>query len=326
MKIAYVLSEGRTATTDYFLFPHLESLGFLPKLLDTSAPPSQAPVQTEHSLVVISRYLPLAWRGVLGALRSGGSKVVYFMDDDLFDVRVLRDLPWRYRWKILRLAISQQRCLKELCTEFWVSTPYLAKKYSDLNPRLINAAPPPELIHRPSPLIHICYHATASHRQEIAWLADVMQRVQSRTEHTHFELFGGMEVKRHYRGIPRVSILHAMRWPEYLSWSGTVSRDIALAPLLPGGFNIGRGPTKFFDYARLGASGIYSDVTPYKGFIRDGVDGVLVGNDPEQWAERIIELAGDAAKRRRIAALARDRVLGVAGAGDTPDIRCLNSA
>lgn len=310
MNIAYVISDGLTATTDYFLFPYLESVGYKPILLDASKHPSDASLQTVNSLVVISRYLPQSWRGVLGGYKRGGGHIVYFMDDDLFDIKALSGLPWRYRWKILRLAMSQQRRLKDMCAEFWVSTPFLAEKYSDLNPRVIHAAPPPVLINRASAMLHICYHGTASHRDEITWLADVVRRVQSRSENTHFELFGGVDVKRHYCGVPRVSIMHAMRWPEYLAWSGAVRRDIALAPLLPNAFNTARGPTKFFDYTRLGAAGIYSNSPPYQGFIRDGVDGVLLGNDPEVWAEAILGLAADVEKRRGIVASARNRALG----------------
>lgn len=309
MKIAYILSEGRTATTDYFLFPHLESIGCSVHLLDTSKDPVHETFMAEGSLVIISRYLPRAWRNILAKFINGGSKIVYFMDDDLFDVKALRGLPWRYRLKIMRKAMLQKNLLKQICGEFWVSTPYLARKYSALNPKLISAAPPTGLITRPSSMIHICYHATASHRNEIAWLGEVVRRVQSCVDHTHFEVFGGSDVKRYYRGIPRVSILHSMSWPEYLTWTGAVRRDIALAPLLPSAFNTARGYTKFFDYTRLGAAGIYSAVRPYEGFIRDGIDGVLVSNEPEKWAAAILELVEDEEKRNRIAASAKNRAL-----------------
>ena len=111
--------------------------------------------------------------------------------------------------------------------------------------------------------------------------------------------------------MPAAPILHAMNWTQYLSWSATIHRDIALAPLLPSPFNSARGPTKFYDYARIGAAGIYSAVAPFKDFIRDGVDGSLVDNDPAHWAQAIIVLAGDASLRRKMAASARERALGL---------------
>ena len=80
---------------------------------------------------------------------------------------------------------------------------------------------------------------------------------------------------------------------------------------MPGAFNAARGPTKFYDYARMGAAGLYSDVAPYRGFVRDGVDGLLLDNDPERWAEAILALALDAEKRAGLAAAARQRLLDV---------------
>ncbi len=317
MSNAYVLSEGNTASTDYFLLPYLESIGYTPELIDTRQAPSRLLPHKEGSLVVLSRYFPPDWQDVLASWIKTGSRIVYFMDDDLFDPCVLRGLPWRYRWKIVRLAIIQKRRLKELCSEFWVSTPYLVQKYADLKPRLIQASPSRELIHSSSSLVSICYHATASHRSEIHWLADVIRVVQLSSPNTHFEIFGDSVVKRHYRGIPRVSILHAMNWSQYLAWSGSVRRDIALAPLLQNGFNRARGPTKFLDYARMHAAGIYSAVPPYEGFIRHGVDGLLVDNDPDQWGEAILELVTEEVKRKRIAISARSRAIGTALSDDT---------
>jgi hypothetical protein len=312
MKIAYVLSEGATASTDYFLFPYLKANGYLPKLLDVSVTPT-VPLHTANSLLVIARYLPSAWCMTVSEMKVRGIRVAYFMDDDLFDLRALRSLPWRYRWKILKYALTQKTFLRTLCDEFWVSTTYLADKYAELRPVLISAEPPARLIIRPERQLHICYHATASHRREISWLAAVVQHVQSCADNTHFELFAGAEARRHYRGIPRVSMLFPMKWPAYLDWSGSMRRDIALAPLLPSAFNRGRGPTKFYDYSRLGAAGIYTNVSPYRGFIRDGVDGLLLGNDPKEWAAAILALAADETRRTRIAAAARSRALGGVG-------------
>ena len=85
-------------------------------------------------------------------------------------------------------------------------------------------------------------------------------------------------------------------------------RDIALAPLLSGGFNAARGPSKFFDYTRMVAVGIYSNVEPYRGFIRHDVDGILLDNDRDAWVEAIISLVSDEAKRKGLIAGAQNRI------------------
>ena len=82
-----------------------------------------------------------------------------------------------------------------------------------------------------------------------------------------------------------------------------------LAPLLPGAFNAARGPTKFFDFARMGAVGIYSDVAPYRGFIRPEVDGILLPNEPAVWVKAIAGLVADPERRVRMATAARERAL-----------------
>jgi hypothetical protein len=84
-----------------------------------------------------------------------------------------------------------------------------------------------------------------------------------------------------------------MRWENYLTFTASQPADIGLAPLLPGAFNAARGAVKFYDYARMGAAGIYTDVEPYRGFVRNGVDGLLLPNEPQRWIDAIAALAQD---------------------------------
>lgn len=310
-KLAWVLSEGQSASTDYFIVPWLKRNGYAVELFDSRLTPASEIVTDLPAIIVISRYLNRGWISLLEEAARDGVELVYFMDDDLFDWHVLDGLPWRYRWKVLRRALLQYNRLRSLCSDFWVSTPYLAQKYTQLNPRILSAALSPDQI-SPLPLLRICYHGTASHPAEIAWLREVIAKVQSLTDNCHFELFGDAKVKKLYAGIPRVSVMHAMSWPDYLVWSGAERRDIALAPLLPSPFNAARGPTKFFDYTRMHAMGIYTAAAPYQGFIDDGVDGLLLANDPARWVAVILELASDPEKRSAIVAAATLRVAALA--------------
>lgn len=95
----------------------------------------------ECRLVVISRYVSTRWLAVLEQLRRQGTTLAYFMDDDLFDLWVLQGLPWGLRWKIVTRAYLHRRPLLKLCSEFWVSTPYLADKYADFSPVLLSPLP-----------------------------------------------------------------------------------------------------------------------------------------------------------------------------------------
>ncbi|MBU0689910.1 MAG: glycosyltransferase family 1 protein [Gammaproteobacteria bacterium] len=305
--LALILSGGETATTDYFLLPQLESLGYEVILAGSGA---HLAALEGCRLAVISRYVSGSWFPALERLRRQGAKLVYFMDDDLFDLTALQGLPWRYRWKIFSRAWMHRSRLLRLCDEFWVSTPYLAEKYAGFNP-ILRGPLPSDLTLAQKPCVRVCYHGTASHPCEIEWLLPIIREVQARTDDVHFELFGGREVAKRFGGLPRVSVLHPMGWQNYLAYTASHRCDIALAPLLPGAFNAARGPTKFYDYTRMEAAGLYSDVTPYRGFVREGVDGLLLDNDPERWIEAILALTLDAEKRAALAVAARQRLLNV---------------
>jgi hypothetical protein len=308
---AAILSAGENASIAYLLQPYLERRG----IPFTCVPLASMKDTTEIvcRTVIIARYLPRPWIETLQAFRDIGGKIVYFMDDDLMDPRATTGLPKAYRRKIDALATRQRRTLERLCDEFWVASPHLAAKYADWSPKLLNSAPTGPTLAQHEPVM-MCYHGSASHSIEIKWLAGVMRQVQAIQRSTVFEIFGDHEVNKLFRGLPRTSILHPMDWPNYLAYTGSVRRDIGLAPLLPAPFNAGRAPSKFFDFARMGAVGIYTDIEPYRGFVRHGVDGLLLPNDPVVWAATINELAADPARRQRMAAAARERALALASA------------
>lgn len=302
---AVIVSEGRTATTDYFLIPYLRDLGYHISILDCRESPDAA-LLAESEQIIISRYATREWLAALERSGRKGSRIIYFMDDDLLDWRALRHLPWRYKWKIISRALMHRRRLLKLCDAMYVSTAYLAKKYAQLHPTVLRPIPPIQCPNDKPVLV--CYHGTASHKREIEWLVPIIERVQDLADHIHFELFGQHHVAKYVRALPRVSILRPMNWTNYLSYTSVQKRHLALAPLLSSRFNAARGPTKFYDYARMGAIGLYSNRPPYRDFINNGVDGVLLENDPALWADTLIELACDSDRRDRMVAGIRSRI------------------
>jgi hypothetical protein len=78
--------------------------------------------------------------------------------------------------------------------------------------------------------------------------------------------------------------------------------DIGLAPLRPNRLNEARSHVKALDLSRMGAAGIYSDEAPYRSFVQDGIDGLLLPLNAGLWEENIINLLSDVSRRRAIAA------------------------
>jgi hypothetical protein len=307
----FVLTSGENASISYLVEPFLRQRSAQIYTVDTNLTEARSLDWSKCKCAVIVRYAPNWLLSALRRFHEAGGHIVYFMDDDLMDPAALKSLPPKYRRKILDLATRQRHKIAAICDEYWVSTPYLANKYADWSP--VQLSPSPAIAQlRQVRKIEVCYHGTSSHQAEIEWLAGIVKLVQKSTEAAKFELFGDHTTNRLFRTLPRVSVVHPMTWCNYLEYTASVARDIGLAPLLPNPFNAARGPTKFFDFARMGAVGLYSDVAPYKGFIRDGVDGLLLPNEPEVWCKTIIDLAGDAKKRTGMAIEARERALAMA--------------
>jgi hypothetical protein len=305
---ALVLEWEPNPSSDQLVLPWLAHLGW-PTVVNHDAVPDLA----AGDLVVIVRYLTPAWRAAIEARREHLAGVVYFMDDDLWDRDAWVGLPRDYRGRLKERALRHRRWIQRHCDALWVSTEALGAKYAAWSPRVLPLAPGAANLAQVD-AVQVAYHGTASHGAEIEWLHPVMAEVLARCPQVHFELFGDKRVAALYRELPRVAVLHPMRWPGYLAYSAATRRQIGLAPLLPTPFNAARGAVKFFDFARMGAVGVYSARPPYQGFVRDGIDGLLLPNEPAHWVEALVSLAGDRTRMRVMAEAARERALAAAGA------------
>ncbi|MFZ5550275.1 MAG: glycosyltransferase family 1 protein [Pseudomonadota bacterium] len=301
-----VLEEGRTPSGDYLLAPWLQSLGPPVVRLDARVAPRTGQI-APGDFIVVQRYLHAPWRHAIERQRPELAGLAWFLDDDLLDPAALSELAAPYARKIRQLALSQRPWFEQMGSQWWVATHALADKYAATRPQVLPFDPPAALA-RPQPAVRVVYHGTASHQRELDWLHPVLAEVQRRCPQTQVELFGELPVNRAFRDLPRVAVVHPMRWENYLAYTAGQPADIGLAPLLPGVFNAARGPVKFVDYTRQGALGLYSRVAPFEGFVRDGVDGVLLPPQPQAWVEAIVRWAGDAAGRAAMVAAARQRL------------------
>ena len=80
--------------------------------------------------------------------------------------------------------------------------------------------------------------------------------------------------------------------------------DIAVAPLVEDSWTRGKVSTKLLAYFAAGLPVVASDVNANRLYMRSGENGFLVGT-LAQWEERLTQLIGDPALRRKIGAAAR---------------------
>lgn len=228
----------------------------------------------EGACVVIVRYLTSNWRKTLLQHRNQLHSLVYFFDDDIPDIKASQGLPIKYRFKLYRYGARHFHWLKKQDARFFVSTPYLQKKYDSHNPTLLI---PQQLASEQTSGIQetqtrnvttkkncrVFYHATASHRKEIEWLFGVMKEVLATSPMVVFEIVGDAKTRALYKNLPRTTIVDPMSWENYQQFIGIPGRNIGLAPHLDNPFNRARSYTKLFDIERAGAVGVLADAGPW---------------------------------------------------------------
>lgn len=297
----YLIEERPNPSTDYFVLPAVSSPGVRVERCGFRDLPS--PGDLVGATVVFVRYVPPAWTRLLDRANPALRRLVLFVDDDVLDIGATAGMPWRYRFKLARLAAWKQRWLRRKQAELWVATDYLQRKYADWRPRLVRPMPAASS----EEVCRVFYHGSASHGAEIRWLRRVMADVLRRNNRVVFEIIGGKDVYRLFRMLPRVTVVHPMRWAAYQAFLAMPGRHVGLAPLLDVPFNRARSCTKFFDITRCGAVGVYAGDGAYAEVVRNGVEGLIVEQDPAAWAEAILRLAHDEPLRKTMLRNAQER-------------------
>jgi len=307
MQTIYLVEEQRNPSTDYFLLPAFSSGDC--NVIRCGFADLPTPDQLDGAQVVFVRYVPSAWARLIASLPGRLGGLVFFMDDDVLDVRAAAGMPLHYRFKLARLAAWRKRWLQQHGAALWVSTLYLQQQYAQWSPRLLLPAP----IASSADVCRVFYHGSASHGAEIRWLHPVMAEVLRRDERVAFEIIGGTDVYRLYRGLPRVTVVHPMKWPAYQAFLSMAGRHVGLAPLHDLPFNRARSYTKFFDMTRCGAAGIYSSGSACAAVISHRVEGLSIDLKPALWVEAILSLVQDEPLRQRLLSNALKKQAELAG-------------
>lgn len=293
-----LVEQGANPSSDYFVRPYLAGRTVQDYRLST-VPTKETWEDGSH--LVFVRYLTPEWRSWVEQHRARLGRLVFFMDDDLFDLSSHAGLPLRYRWKLYRFALRHKAWLCQMGAELWVSTQWLADKYQTWQPRVLAPQSPYTSC---QPQKTFFYHGSASHMQEIRWLIPVVEEVLQRDPTLSFELIGNIKIRQLFSHLPRVHVLQPMSWPAYQALVCRHERIIGLAPLLPSPFNQARSATKFFDITQAGAVGIYADHPVYQSIIQHNHNGLLLPMEQKAWVAAILRLSSDEEHRLKLQAQA----------------------
>ncbi len=147
--------------------------------------------------------------------------------------------------------------------------------------------------------LRILYMGSYTHEEDLELLHEPMARVNAgRPVPIELETVGVVRGT----GEPWHSVLEVPvesgEYPAFVAWLRRRSGRwaIGVAPLVDEAFNSAKSDLKFLEYSMLGIPTIASDSAAYRDREDEGV--VIVGRDPDSWAEAIAALADDAQLRR----------------------------
>ena len=254
--------------------------------------------------------------------REAGGKMIWEVDDDLFDAAALRQRHVRGDVDELVGTTTWLATNADLVT---VSTESLAAKIACLN---ANVAIVPNYLDEtlwrletqrdrsgeygtdPSGAIRIGYIGTPSHTNDVQIVEKVLVDIAAE--------YGGkvkIEVIGVFQNTPatfgqRVGLPKKSDYPNFVSWlNQRVHWDIGIIPLQEDEFNNSKSNLKLLEYGALGLAVVCSNVPSYRNVAITEQNCLVVDNDYVAWYEGIKRLIEDADLRVRLAANLRAQVV-----------------
>jgi len=277
--------------------------------------------------VIFSRTYPIDPLMRLREFKKMGKRVIYEVDDNLWDVN-----PENPSYAISEEKRRQYEHLMGECDAITTTTPFLAKILKKFNK---NGFICPNAVNRdsfnlkkdrpPKDRLRIGYTGASSHWKDLSLIPDVLLELQKKYDFDFViqgmtgrplecEIWGyervleyGLQPEKKdnlesaidwWHRIQNLKFFHVPFYPPvmYPSLLNSLSIDIGLAPLLENRFNSSKSAVKFYEYATVGAATLASKVTPYKQEV-----GYCAKNTTKDWIKKLERLIVDEPFRKKLA-------------------------
>lgn len=247
--------------------------------------------------------------------KESGCFVVAFFDDDLYNPPKSRPTPnWRIR--NVRKAMEVSNVLS-------TCSPHIQNKYRDftadkravcsnsvVNPSEIKLIP--ELTAAPADTkVKLLYAANPGHVAFFNhFILPVMPKLAQKYAGKLSMTFMGLKPELSaYKDQIDIEFLETMPLDEYRQKAQNGNYDIGLSPLISDEFTKCKYFNKFIEYTMAGIVGMYSNTEPYTYVVKDGENGFLVDDGPEDWYEALCRVIDDALLRNRCVRNAQEMLL-----------------
>lgn len=254
--------------------------------------------------------------------RAWGGRLIYEIDDDLFDGAALKARGYTGDTDLLAQSVKKLANYADVIT---VSTKNLQERFEPWSEKVICV---PNYIdsqlwpiekeftggvsayNKPPNQIRIGYMGTATHHEDLKLIHnDISRIISDYGDDVDVEVIGAFQDSRALFGR-RLGLPRNREYPNFCKWiSKVVDWDIALIPLDGGSFNEAKSFLKFLECAALNVAIVCTDNSEYRNVAKDGQNCLLVGNNEGEWYDAIRKLIEDPNLRLQLASAARQDVL-----------------
>ena len=240
-----------------------------------------------HDVIVFMRPMYVyAWK-IARAAKKAGHTIVTFCDDDLLHLpKSQPTIPWRKKafLKTLKYSDIIWSCNRYILNEYCDLTSGKRIAYIDtiLQKEELDGI---DINDRNNNQVKIVYAAGSSHAELFEKyikpiVPDLLQEFGEKISFTFVGVHPQMD------GIP-CEFVSGMPLLEYRQYMKDNCFDIGLAPLNDDEFSKRKYFNKFIEYTTQGIMGIYTNTEPYTYVVEQGINGLLVNNNPKDWFDAL---------------------------------------
>lgn len=216
--------------------------------------------------------------------------LIYFLDDDLLNIPTGNESTRYFDDEQMRKNLVD---ILSLCDVLWTVNQQIQTKYSYWCSRTLLSKVPGECqreVPKISERIHILYAGSTDHNELVQKkLAYAVKTLLAECPEKLDFTFIGADIH-----LPQqAGLIQYPYFDSYYQYRKTICEGdftIGLAPSFRTPFYQSKYYNKFIEYTENGLVGIYENCEPYTLVVKDGENGFLCGERPEDWYEKLREV------------------------------------
>lgn len=227
---------------------------------------------------------------LLRKFKRHGIKIVYDLDDDFFNLSPETNL-YRIRDNLLK-EIKNLAAFADVMTVSTERLKALSKRIFDgkivVIPNMLNLDLWKSNQLRDDGRVRIGWAGSPTHLKDIMSIYPVLKRILKENDNVDLTFLGYCP-KDFLEFGQRVTFVKGGPYDYYVDALPRLGIDIGIIPIVKSEFNKSKSTIKYAEYCATGLPSVVSDFPPYKGLIKNGVDG-LIAVDEKQWYEKLMLL------------------------------------